>query len=168
QPAYNHEIRIVRPNEDGPSEPEDILAPFEVGEIIVRGPSMMAGYFQREDATEKALYKGWYHSSDLGYMDEDGYLYVADRVDDMIISGGENIYPREVEDVLHGHDKVQDVAVLGIPDEKWGESVLAFVVAKDSSLTEQDLEEFCVNNENLARYKRPRSYRFVDELPRNA
>lgn len=168
QPAYNHEIRVVRPNEDGPSEPEDVLAPFEVGEIIVRGPSMMAGYFQREDATEKALYKGWYHSSDLGYMDEQGYLYVADRVDDMIISGGENIYPREVEDALHGHDKVQDVAVLGVPDEKWGESVLAFVVSKDPSLTEQELEEYCVNHENLARYKRPRSYRFVDELPRNA
>lgn len=166
--AYNHEIRIVRPNEDGPSEPDDILKPGEVGEIIVKGPCMMQGYFNRDEATEKALYKGWYHSSDLGYLDKDGYLYVADRVDDMIISGGENIYPREVEDVLHEHPSVNDVAVLGIPDEKWGETVLAFVVSKDPSLTEQELEDFCKNNDNLAGYKRPRSYRFVDELPRNA
>lgn len=166
--AYNHEIRIVQPNEDGPSEPDAILKPGEVGEIIVRGPSMMVGYFNRPDATEKALYKGWYHSSDLGFMDEDGYLYVADRVDDMIISGGENIYPREVEDVLHEHEAVMDVAVLGMPDEKWGESVLAFIVSKDPSLTAEELEEFCVKNENLARFKRPRHYRFVDELPRNA
>ncbi|MGI2328626.1 fatty acid--CoA ligase [Planococcus sp. YIM B11945] len=165
--AFNHEIRIVRPNEDGPSEPEDVLKPGEVGEIIVKGPCMMAGYFNRDDATEKALYKGWYHSSDLGYLDEEGYLYVADRVDDMIISGGENIYPREVEDVLHEHPAVQDVAVLGIPDEKWGESVLAFVVAS-GSLTAEALEDFCKNNEKLAGYKRPRHYRFVDELPRNA
>ena len=168
KPAYNHEIRIVQPNEDGPSEPTAVLKPGEVGEIIVKGPCMMSGYFNREEATNKALYKGWYHSSDLGYMDEDGFLYVADRVDDMIISGGENIYPREVEDVLHEHDAVMDVAVLGIPDEKWGESVLAFIVAKDETLTVEELERFCKNNSKLAGYKRPRSYRFVNELPRNA
>lgn len=168
KPAFNHEIRIVRPNEKGPAEPDDQLGAFEVGEIIVRGPSMMAGYFHRPQATSRVLYKDWYHTSDLGYMDEDGYLFVADRVDDMIISGGENIYPREVEDVLHEHELVQDVAVLGIPDEKWGEAVMAFVVVKDSSLQEQQLEEFCLNNDKLARFKRPRTYRFVDELPRNA
>ncbi|RNF38672.1 fatty acid--CoA ligase [Planococcus salinus] len=166
--AYNHEIRVVRPSEDGPSEPDDILKPGEVGEIIVKGPCMMEGYFNRPEASDKALYKSWYHSSDLGYMDEDGYLYVADRVDDMIISGGENIYPREVEDILHEHEAVKDVAVLGVPDEKWGESVIAFIVSGDPSLTEEELEEFCRNNDKLARYKRPRSYRFVDELPRNA
>ncbi|WP_203340611.1 fatty acid--CoA ligase [Planococcus beijingensis] len=168
KPAFNHEIRIVRPNEKGPAEPDERLGAFEVGEIIVRGPSMMAGYFHRPQATSRVLYKGWYHTSDLGYLDEDGYLFVADRVDDMIISGGENIYPREVEDVLHEHELIQDVAVLGIPDEKWGEAVMAFVVVKDSSLTEQHLEEFCLNNDKLARFKRPRTYRFVDELPRNA
>jgi len=168
KPAFNHEIRIVRPNEKGPSEPDDRLGAFEVGEIIVRGPSMMAGYFHRPQATSRVMYKDWYHTSDLGYMDEDGYLFVADRVDDMIISGGENIYPREVEDVLHEHEMVQDVAVLGIPDEKWGEAVMAFVVVKDAQLTEQQLEEFCLKNDKLARFKRPRAYRFVDELPRNA
>lgn len=168
KPAFNHEIRIVRPNEKGPSEPDDRLGAFEVGEIIVRGPSMMAGYFHRPQATSRVMYKGWYHTSDLGYMDEDGYLFVADRVDDMIISGGENIYPREVEDVLHEHEMVQDVAVLGIPDEKWGEAVMAFVVVKNTQLTEHQLEEFCLKNDKLARFKRPRAYRFVDELPRNA
>lgn len=168
KPAFNHEIRIVRPNEKGPSEPDDRVGAFEVGEIIVRGPSMMAGYFHRPQATSRVLYKGWYHTSDLGYMDEDGYLFVADRVDDMIISGGENIYPREVEDVLHEHELVQDVAVVGIPHEKWGEAVMAFVVVKDALLTEEHLEEFCLNNDKLARFKRPRIYCFVDELPRNA
>nr|WP_233130420.1 AMP-binding protein [Geobacillus sp. FJAT-46040] len=115
--CLNHEIRVVRAREDGPSDPDEVLPPYEVGEIVMRGPCMMAGYYKREEATEKALYKGWYHSDDLGYLDEDGYLYVADRVDDMVISGGENVYPREVEDVLYEHPKVLDAAVLGEPDE---------------------------------------------------
>ncbi|WP_408007380.1 fatty acid--CoA ligase [Pseudalkalibacillus sp. A8] len=166
--CLNHEVRVVRPNEHGPSEPEDILPPGEVGEIIVRGPSMMVGYFNREEATEKAMYKGWYHSGDLGYMDDDGYLYVADRVDDMIITGGENVYPREVEDVLYEHEGVLDVAVLGTPDEKWGENVTAVIVKKDESLTEDELEQFCKSSTALADFKRPRNYIFVKELPRNA
>ncbi len=166
--CINHELRIVRPNEDGPSEPDDVLPPGEVGEIIVKGPCMMMGYYKREDATAKAMYKGWYHSGDLGYVDDEGYLYVADRVDDMIISGGENIYPREVEDVLYEYKEVLDVAVLGKPDEKWGEKVVAFVVRKNPQLSADELEQFCRNSEKLANYKRPREYLFVDELPRNA
>ncbi|MCH1627098.1 fatty acid--CoA ligase [Fredinandcohnia quinoae] len=166
--CFNHEIRVVRPNEDGPSDPEDLLPPFEVGEIIVQGPSTMIGYFNREEETEKALYKGWYHSGDLGYLDEDGYLFVADRVDDMVISGGENVYPREVEDVLYEHAGILDVAVLGEPHEKWGEMVVAVVVKKDPALTADELEVFCKNNEKLANYKRPRKYIFADQLPRNA
>ncbi|RLQ95456.1 fatty acid--CoA ligase [Falsibacillus albus] len=167
--CFNHEIRVVRTNEKGPSEPDDILPPGEVGEIIMRGPSMMAGYFNREEATEKALYKGWYHSSDLGFMDHEGYLYIADRVDDMIISGGENVYPREVEDFLHEHEGILDVAVLGEPHEKWGEQVAAFIVLKESvSLTAEELDVFCKNSSKLADYKRPRNYRFVKALPRNA
>ncbi|HZG71277.1 MAG TPA: fatty acid--CoA ligase [Chondromyces sp.] len=166
--ALNHEIRIVQTREDAPSEPDDILPPWEVGEIIMRGPCMMAGYFNREEASAKALYKGWYHSSDLGYMDEDGYLYVADRVDDMIISGGENIYPREVEDALYEHDGVLDVAVLGEPHEKWGEQVTAIVVKKNPNLTAAELDQFCKQSDRLADYKRPRNYIFMDELPRNA
>lgn len=166
--GFNHEIRIVKPNEDGPSEPDDILQPGVVGEIIVKGPCMMAGYYNRPDATASTMYKGWYHSGDLGYMDEEGYLYVADRVDDMVISGGENIYPREVEDVLYEHAGVLDVAVLGEPDEKWGERVVAVVVKKDPTLTEADLEHFCKTSPKLADYKRPRNYVFVEALPRNA
>ncbi|MFD2682254.1 fatty acid--CoA ligase [Bacillus seohaeanensis] len=166
--CFNHEIRIVKPNENGPSEPDDILPPGEVGEIIVKGPCMMVGYYNRKDASEESLYKGWYHSGDLGYLDEDGYLFVADRVDDMIISGGENVYPREVEDILYEHEGVLDVAVLGEPDELWGEKVIAVVVKKDANLSVEGLENFCKNSEKLAPYKRPRRYLFVDELPRNA
>lgn len=168
KPCFNHEIRIVKPKEDGPSEPDDILPPGEIGEIIVRGSCMMTGYYNREDATENALYKGWYHSGDLGYMDEEGYLYVCDRVDDMIISGGENVYPREVEDVLYEHEGVIDVAVIGEPDDLWGEKVVAYVVAKNQGITDEELEVFCKNNDKLADYKRPRKYVFVNELPRNA
>ncbi|MGM7702563.1 fatty acid--CoA ligase [Pseudalkalibacillus sp. Hm43] len=164
----NHEVRVVRPNEHGPSEPENVLPPGEIGEIIVQGPSMMVGYYNREDATKAAMHKGWYHTGDLGYMDEEGYLYVSDRVDDMIISGGENVYPREVEDLLYEHEGVLDVAVLGTPDEKWGERVTAIIVKKDESLNEDKLEEFCKSSTALADYKRPRQYIFVKDLPRNA
>ena len=168
QAILNHEIRVVHPQEDGPSDPDDVVPTGETGEIIVKGSCMMSGYFKREDATEKAMYKGWYHSGDIGYLDDEGYLWVKDRVDDMIISGGENVYPREVEDTLYEHGGVLDVAVLGEPDEKWGERVIAFVVKKDEYLTAEELDEFCKNSETLANYKRPRRYIFVDQLPRNA
>ncbi|WP_028399911.1 fatty acid--CoA ligase [Ectobacillus panaciterrae] len=168
KPGFNHEIRVVRPNKDGPSEPDDLLPPYEVGEIIMRGPCVMAGYFNREEATEKALYKGWYHSRDLGYFDDDGYLYIADRVDDMVISGGENIYPREVEDFLYTHPGVLDVAVLGERDDLWGQRVIAYIVPKDAKLTAEILDDYCKNSDKLAQYKRPRRYVFVKQLPRNA
>lgn len=168
QAALNHEIRIVRPNENGPSDPNDVVPAGETGEIIVQGPCVMSGYFQLDEATEKALYKGWYHSGDIGYLDAEGYLFVKDRVDDMIISGGENVYPREVEDVLYENEGVLDVAVIGQPDDRWGESVTAFIVKKDNNLTEEQLDEWCKNSEKLANYKRPRKYIFCEVLPRNA
>ncbi|MFD3447253.1 fatty acid--CoA ligase [Microbacteriaceae bacterium 4G12] len=168
KPTLNHEVRVVRPNEDDVSDPDDVLPPYEVGEIVVNGPCMMARYHNREEATAKSIYKGWYRSGDLGYMDRDGYLYVADRVDDMVISGGVNIYPREIEDFLHGHEDVLDVAVLGEPDELWGERVVAVIVKKNPSLTADELDEYCKNSDALADYKRPRHYSFVEELPRNA
>ncbi|MGE7215163.1 fatty acid--CoA ligase [Priestia koreensis] len=168
QACLNHEIRIVKPNEHGPSDPEDILPPGEVGEILVQGPCVMQGYFNLEEATKKALYKGWYHSGDIGYLDEDGYLFVQDRVDDMIISGGENVYPREIEDLLFEHEGILDVAVIGEPHQKWGESVTAFVVRKDHTLTEEELDLFCKSSDKLANYKRPRRYIFCEALPRNA
>ncbi|MBL4953644.1 fatty acid--CoA ligase [Neobacillus sp. YIM B02564] len=168
QAALNHDIRVVRTREDGPSDPDDVVPTGETGEIVVKGPCMMLGYYNRKEATEKAMYKGWYHSGDIGYLDEEGYLFVNDRVDDMIISGGENIYPREVEDLLHSHPGVLDVAVVGQPDDRWGETVSAFVVKKDPNVTEQDLDEFCKNSNSLANYKRPRKYVFCEALPRNA
>ena len=168
QACLNHEIRIARPREDGPSDPDDLVPIGEEGEIIVQGPCMMSGYFENEEATERAMYKGWYHSGDIGYIDEDGYLWVKDRVDDMIISGGENIFPREIEDVLYEHKGVLDIAVIGQPDEHWGERVIAFVVKKDPAVTEMELDEWCKNSEHLANYKRPRTYIFCDMLPRNA
>ncbi|MEH6953465.1 fatty acid--CoA ligase [Neobacillus drentensis] len=168
QAALSHDIRVVRTREDGPSDPDDVVPVGETGEIIVQGPCMMVGYFNREEATEKSLYKGWYHSGDIGYLDDEGYLYVNDRVDDMIISGGENIYPREVEDLLHAHPAVLDVAVVGQPNDRWGETVTAFVVKKDSKVTNEELDIYCINSNQLANYKRPRKYIFCDALPRNA
>jgi fatty-acyl-CoA synthase len=168
QACLNHDIRIVRTKEDAPSEPDDVVPVGETGEIIVQGPCMMSGYFGRPEASEKAMYKGWYHSGDIGYLDNDGFLWVNDRVDDMIISGGENIYPREVEDLLHAHPGVLDVAVVGQPDDRWGETVTAFVVKKDPNISEQELDEYCKNSDMLANYKRPRKYIFCNALPRNA
>ncbi|MFQ3545965.1 long-chain-fatty-acid--CoA ligase [Halobacillus rhizosphaerae] len=164
----NHEVRVVRTREGWPSEPEDICKPGELGEIIVRGPSMMPGYYNRPGDSHEALFKGWYHSGDIGTYDEDGFLWVRDRLKDMIISGGENIYSREVEDLLFEHPGVLDAAVVGEPDETWGETVTAYIVKKDESLDEKILDEFCASSDSLARYKRPRRYEFVEELPRNA
>jgi len=158
-PIFGSEIRIV--GADG-SE----CAPGEVGEIAIRGPMVMKGYWNRPEATAQAIRDGWFHSGDAGYRDADGYLYIHDRVKDMIVSGGENVYPAEVESVLFAHPDVADVAVIGVPDERWGETVKAVVVrAPGSSPSEAELIDFC--RDKLAGYKRPRSVDFVDALPRN-
>lgn len=163
----NHEIRVVRPREDTPSEPDDLVEPGEeIGEIIVRGPSMMTGYFNLPEVTEKKLYKGWYHSGDLARIDSDGYVWIADRVDDMIISGAENIYPREVEDALFEHPEVLEVAVIGRADVKWGKVVTAFVIPKSADLTAETLDSYLKTSGRLAAYKRPRQYEFVTALPK--
>lgn len=153
-------IRIV--GEDG----NDL--PFgDVGEIILAGPSIMDGYWRQPQATAKALREGWFYSGDLGYLDAAGYLYVVGREHDMIITGGINVYPREVELVLSECPGVAEVAVVGVPDEKWGEAVCAFVVATaDFSLREQDAIAFCEGK--LATYKKPKKVVFVAELPKNA
>lgn len=163
-----HEVRVVRLQEDGSSSrPEDICDIDEIGEIIVRGPCMMVEYYNRPEATEKALSYGWYHTSDMGCVDEDGYIWVKDRMDFMINSGAENIYPREVEDQLLEHTDVLEVAVVGEPDLKWGEIVVAFVVRKPGSLVSgEQLDQFLVEDERIARYKRPRKYLFADSLPK--
>ncbi len=138
----------------------------ESGEILVHLSSdeAFAGYWNRPDADEKALRDGWYHTGDSGHFDEDGDLWIGGRVDDMVISGGENIHPLEVEDALASHSGVREVAVVGLPDDRWGQRVVAFVVGDASA---EELDAHCLRS-SLARFKRPREYRHVDELPTSA
>ncbi|MEV6430831.1 fatty-acid--CoA ligase FadD5 [Nocardia sp. NPDC051463] len=144
------------------------VAPGEVGEIVYRGPTLMAGYWNKPEATADAFAGGWFHSGDLVRADEEGFLYVVDRKKDMIISGGENIYCAEVENVLFAHPQIREAAVVGRAHEKWGEVPVAIValVDADTELTLAELEPFL--NENLARYKHPKDLVVVPELPRNA
>jgi long-chain acyl-CoA synthetase len=155
------EVRILGQNDQE-------LPRGEVGEICVRGPSVMKGYWRRTEATAEALRNGWLHTGDLGCMDEQGYVYILDRCKDMIISGGENVYPREVEEVLMQHPSVSEVCVIGVPDELWGESVKALVVLKPcaSSGTAEEIIAFAA--ERMAGYKKPKSVDFLSELPKNA
>ena len=136
----------------------------EAGEVLVRGPSVMLGYWRNEAATHEALRDGWLHTGDVGRLDADGFLTLVDRSKDMIISGGSNIYPREVEEVLLRHPAVTEVAVVGCVDEEWGERVVAFVVA-DPVPPEAELDQHCLRH--MARFKRPRRYVWRDSLPKN-
>lgn len=144
------------------------VAPGEVGEIVYRGPTMMSGYWNKPEATADAFAGGWFHSGDLVRQDDEGFVYVVDRKKDMIISGGENIYCAEVENVLFAHPKIREAAVIGRAHEKWGEVPVAVVALDDAdgTLTLEELEPFL--NENLARYKHPKELVIVAELPRNA
>lgn len=166
--VLTHQMKIARLTDDGsPTNPEDECEPGEIGEIIVKGPCMMEGYYNRQEATEKALAYGWYHTSDIGYKDKDGYIWIKDRSDYMINSGAENIYPREVEDCLLEHQEVLEVAVVGKPDAVWGQIVAAFIVRKSGSdITEYDLNTFLLEEKSIAKYKRPREYHFVEQLPK--
>ena len=137
----------------------------EVGEIVYRAPTLMSGYWNNPEATAEAFAGGWFHSGDLVRMDEDGYVWVVDRKKDMIISGGENIYCAEVENVLAGHSQIVEVAVIGRADEKWGEVPIAVAAVTDAALALDDLAEFL--NERLARYKHPKALEVVETLPRN-
>ena len=143
------------------------LPPNEIGEIVVRGPQVMKGYWNRPEETEQTLKDGWLLTGDLGYMDEKGYFYVVDRKKDMIIAGGFNIYPREIEEVLYEHPAIQEVVAAGVPDPYRGETVKAYVVLKEGeSLTEEELNEY--SRRFLAAYKVPRIYEFRKELPKTA
>lgn len=138
----------------------------EIGEIAVKTSQMMVGYWKAPKLTKETIVDGWIHTRDMGYLDEDGYLYLVDRKSDMIISGGFNVYPREVEEVLYQHPAVLEAAVVGVPDEKWVETVKAFVVLKKNhTATEEEIIEFC--KERLASYKKPTSVEFIDELPKS-
>ncbi|SLN73029.1 long-chain-fatty-acid--CoA ligase [Oceanibacterium hippocampi] len=142
------------------------VAPGEVGEVIYRGTRLMKGYWNLPQADAAAIRDGWFHSGDAGYVDPDGYVYIHDRVKDMIVSGGENVYPAEVESALFGHPDIADVAVIGVPDERWGETVKAIVVpAPGTSPSEADIIDFARGR--IAGFKLPKSVDFVDALPRN-
>ncbi len=159
-PPLMTDVRIV----DNDNQP---LGVGERGEICIKGPNIMKGYWNRPEATEKAIDpEGWFHSGDVGYLDDEGYLFICDRVKDMVISGGENVYPAEVESVLFTHEAINEVAVIGLPDEKWGEAVTAVAaLAEGQTLTIEELREFA--GEKLARYKLPIKLFVVDALPRN-
>jgi long-chain acyl-CoA synthetase len=155
QPAFGNEVKVVLA--DGSIAPPDTL-----GEIVVRSDMLMNGYLNNPEATAAVLRDGWMHTGDAGTIDEDGFLYVADRVKDMIVTGGENVYSIEVERVLFMHPAVREAAVIGIPSAQWGESVHAVVVLKDgASVTEAELDAHC--RLHIGGYKVPRSYEFRDE-----
>lgn len=138
----------------------------QVGEICIASPVNMLGYWNLPEATRSTLVDGFVHTGDAGYLDEDGYVYVHDRVKDMIVSGAENIYPAEVESALFGHPAIGDVAVIGVPDERWGEAVKAVVVLKPGAeATPDDLIGFA--RERIAGFKLPKTIDFISELPRN-
>jgi O-succinylbenzoic acid--CoA ligase len=159
KPLFPVELRIASDGEE--------TAPGEVGEILIRGPNVTAGYFGRPEETAKAIRDGWLHTGDLGYLDDEGFLYVLDRRHDLIISGGENVYPAEVEAVLSAHPHIVEAGVVGVPDEQWGQVPVAVVRVRDGvELDEQAVIAFC--RERLASYKVPRKICRTEQLPYNA
>lgn len=166
--GVNQSLRVVSTAGD-PDDVDNLVAQGQPGEIIasMACPEAFNGYWKRPDADRKALHRGWYRTGDLGVIDEDGDLYVVGRVDDMINSGGENIYPEEVEDVLTRLDAVIAVAVVGEPDERLGQKVVAYIQTSGAEIDQKTLDDACLQS-GLARFKRPREYRFVASLPRSA
>ena len=145
-------------------ETGEALPPGEIGEIVVKA-QIMKGYWNKPEETAAVLQDGWLHTGDVGYMDEDGFFYVKDRKKDMIVASGFNVYPREVEEVLYEHEKVQEVVTIGVPDPYRGETVKAFVVLKEGTeCSEEELNQFA--RKYLAAYKVPKVYEFRDELPK--
>jgi fatty-acyl-CoA synthase len=160
KPVLHTEVRVVRP--DGTD-----VAPGELGELWVKGPNVTPGYWNRPDANKSSFTDGWLHTGDATRVDEEGFYYIVDRWKDMYISGGENVYPAEVENVLHQLAAIAEAAVIGIPDPQWGETGMAIIAVKQGqSITEAEIFAYCAKN--LARFKCPRQIRFVDALPRNA
>ncbi|GEL78371.1 fatty acid--CoA ligase family protein [Tenuibacillus multivorans] len=158
QNIVNVENKVV--DQDG-----NELPPGEVGELAVRGPNVMKGYYKMPEETEASIKDGWLYTGDMARMDEEGYFYIVDRKKDLVLVGGYNVYPREVEEVLYSHEKISEVAVIGVPDPELGEAVIAFVVSTDDSVTEENL--MTLSKEKLAKYKIPKEIRFLEELPKN-
>jgi fatty-acyl-CoA synthase len=164
RPVPNHDLRIIGPQSQDPTA---TVERGEIGEVITRGPSRAGRVWNRPEKTEE-LYDedGWWYGGDLGRIGEDGNLYLEGRVDNMIITGGVNVYAEAVETVLEGHPTVHEVAIVGVSDEKWGERVTAYVVPGDDDVTADDLEQWCRDNDDLGEYERPRAYHIQEELPR--
>jgi len=142
------------------------VGPDEPGEVIIKGPQVMIGYYNMPEETEKTLKNGWLYTGDIGKLDENGYFYIVDRKKDMIIAGGYNIYPRDIDEVLFEHPQIVEACAVGIPDEYRGETVKAFVVLKSgASLTEEEIINYC--KDKLAKYKVPKMIEFIDELPKS-
>ncbi|UII54191.1 o-succinylbenzoate--CoA ligase [Cytobacillus spongiae] len=160
KPPIHTEVKVVAPNDQE-------VPTGEVGELVVKGPNIFAGYWNKPVQTKEAIKAGWFYTGDLARMDEEGFIYIVDRKKDMIISGGENIYPIEVEQVLFRMPGVKEVAVVGVPDEKWGETVKAYMVIEENKrLTLEEVQKFC--DGKLARFKMPRIIETIEALPRNA
>jgi fatty-acyl-CoA synthase len=160
KPGFFTDVWIAR--EDGTR-----AAPGEIGEIVAKGPTVMTGYWNLPEKTAEAIQDGVLRTGDLGYMDEEGYFYIVDRAKDMYRSGAENVYPAEVEKILAGHPKISNVAIIGVPDEKWGETGLAFVVpAQGETITEEEIRELL--KDRVAKFKHPKTIEFVEDLPLTA
>ena len=145
-----------------------LLPANEIGEIVGKSPQLMSGYYKRPDLTKQAIRDGWLHSGDVGYVDEDGFLYLVDRHKDMIISGGVNVYPRDIEEVIVQHEAVLETAVFGIPSDKWGETPLAAVILKSGETISEEALKNWVNERVGARYQRLHAAVFYDIFPRSA
>jgi len=159
-PVFHGEVRIV----DKTGREVDA---GEVGEIIIRGPTLMSGYWNRPDLTAETIREGWLYTGDLARRDAEGYISIVDREKDMYISGGENIYPAEIEKALHAHPKIFDVGIVGVPDKKWGEVGKASIVLKSGeTMNEGEVFEFLRGK--VARYKIPKHVEFIEELPKTA
>lgn len=169
RPALHSHIRIVAADAERRVLPDEEVPAGETGEIIVEANSPQAfyGYLNRPDANDQALRNGWYFTGDLGFFDEEGDLYLKGRLDDMIISGGENIYPQEVERVLLEHSQVSDAAVVGLPDDRWGEKVVAFIVPGAFQVDTNKLEQFCITSPSLPMFMRPKQFIFVKDIPKS-
>ena len=168
RPGFHEAIRLV-PIGGVEVHPHQPVARGDVGEVIVHlsSPEAFQGYWHRPEANARALREGWYFTGDVGWQDEEGDLWVMGRVDDMLITGGENVHPLEVEDVLSQHPQVAEVAVVGLPDPRWGQVVTAFIVARHPDLTAEVLDQYCRASPILAQFKRPRRYIFVPEIPKS-
>jgi fatty-acyl-CoA synthase len=163
--GVNMEVRIVGADA---TDVNATVAPGEIGQLITRGPSLLTEYFRLPDRTAAALRDGWYFSGDAAFADDEGFITVMGRMDHTIKTGGENVHPSEVENVLFSHPGIADAAVVGLPSRKWGQAVCAAVIRKDAGLTAEALDAFCRQSPDLASFKRPRHYFFVDEIPSNS